>query len=294
MNDNRNNFNENENIQNEINETQKLFTEEEINDIVDEDYLGNTETNNKNFEAYVDRLVQKEFEKRKKQGRVKSLAKYVLAIILASSISIGGTGLYLKSNKGEKSTLNQSPTDKNANSTTVNNSGSTTVEKAVAEKAMSSVVGITTVGVSEDMFSNQKQTSGLGSGVIVSSEGYILTNNHVVDPSKTTSVTVILSDGTKKEAKVLWSDKTLDLAVIKIDPKGLDLKAVEFGDSSQVSIGDKAIAIGNPLGINLKSTLTSGYISGKDRVITLQDGSTMEGLFQTDAAINPGNSRTVL
>ena len=124
----------------------------------------------------------------------------------------------------------------------------------------------------------------------MSSEGYILTNNHVVDPSKTTSVTVILSDGTKKEAKVLWSDKTLDLAVIKIDPKGLDLKAVEFGDSSQVSIGDKAIAIGNPLGINLKSTLTSGYISGKDRVITLQDGSTMEGLFQTDAAINPGNS----
>lgn len=68
------------------------------------------------------------------------------------------------------------------------------------------------------------------------------------------------------------------------------MKPVEFGDSSQVSIGDKAIAIGNPLGINLKSTLTSGYISGKDRVITLQDGSTMEGLFQTDAAINPGNS----
>ena len=288
MNDKRDNFYENENIQNEINETQKLFTEEEINDIVDEDYLGNKETNNKNFESYVDRLVQKEFEKRQKQGRLKSLAKYVLAIILASSISIGGTGLYLSSNKGEKSTLNQSPTDKNANSTTVNNSGSTTVEKTVAEKAMSSVVGITTVGVSEDLFSNQKQTSGLGSGVIVSSEGYILTNNHVVDPSKTTSVTVILSDGTKKEAKVLWSDKTLDLAVIKIDPKGLYLKAVEFGDSSQVSIGDKAIAIGNPLGINLKSTLTSGYISGKDRVITLQDGSTMEGLFQTDAANSGG------
>ena len=127
MNDKRDNFYENENFQNEINETQKLFTEEEINDIVDEDYLGNTETNNKNFESYVDRLVQKEFEKRQKQGRLKSLAKYVLAIILASSISIGGTGLYLSSNKGEKSTLNQSPTDKNANSTTVNNSGSTTV-----------------------------------------------------------------------------------------------------------------------------------------------------------------------
>ena len=70
MNDKRDNFYENENFQNEINETQKLFTEEEINDIVDEDYLGNTETNNKNFESYVDRLVQKEFEKRQKQGRL--------------------------------------------------------------------------------------------------------------------------------------------------------------------------------------------------------------------------------
>lgn len=298
-----------------IDETQKLFNQDdidEINDVVDEDYedffeepsddyirqsesdyeeyIKEPEEDNKKFEAYVDGLVQKEFERRKKGNRLRSFSKFVLAIILASSISIGGTSYYLKKNNSEKSVLNQAPTDQNANTTNADTSGNTTVEKAVAQKAMQSVVGITTVGVSEDMFSTQKQTSGLGSGVIVSKEGYILTNNHVVDPSKTKSVTVILSDGTKREAKVLWSDKTLDLAVIKIDPKGLDLKPVEFGDSSKVSIGDKAIAIGNPLGINLKSTLTSGYISGKDRVITLQDGSTMEGLFQTDAAINPGNS----
>ena len=302
-------------VKEEINETQKLFNQDdidEINDVVDEDYedffeepsddyirqsesdyeeyIKEPEEDNKKFEAYVDGLVQKEFERRKKGNRLKSFSKFVLAIILASSISIGGTSYYLKKNNSEKSALNQAPTDQNANTTNADTSGGTTVEKAVAQKAMQSVVGITTVGVSEDMFSTQKQTSGLGSGVIVSKEGYILTNNHVVDPSKTKSVTVILSDGTKREAKVLWSDKTLDLAVIKIDPKGLDLKPVEFGDSSKVSIGDKAIAIGNPLGINLKSTLTSGYISGKDRVITLQDGSTMEGLFQTDAAINPGNS----
>lgn len=302
----------------EINETQKLFNQDDIDEInnisdedygeyieeqieepydcsveqeiYDEEYMEDSNEKEKKFEAYVDGLVQKEFEKRKKGNRLKSFSKFVLAIILASSISIGGTSYYLKKNNSEKSALNQAPTDQNANTTNADTSGGTTVEKAVAQKAMQSVVGITTVGVSEDMFSNQKQTSGLGSGVIVSKEGYILTNNHVVDPSKTKSVTVILSDGTKREAKVLWSDKTLDLAVIKIDPKGLDLKPVEFGDSSKVSIGDKAIAIGNPLGINLKSTLTSGYISGKDRVITLQDGSTMEGLFQTDAAINPGNS----
>ena len=258
-------------------------------EIYDEPYMEDSKAKDKEFESYVDGIVQKEFEKRKKSNRLKSLSKFLLAIVLASSISIAGTSAYLKSNSG-KSLLNQSSTDKGATTTTINTSDKPNVEKAVAQKSMQSVVGITTVGVSEDMFSTQKQTKGLGSGVIVSKEGYILTNNHVVDPSKTKSVTVILSDGTKRKAKVLWSDKTLDLAVIKIDPKGLDLKPVEFGDSSQVSIGDKAIAIGNPLGINLKSTLTSGYISGKDRVITLQDGSTMEGLFQTDAAINPGNS----
>ena len=81
MNDKRDNFYENENFQNEINETQKLFTEEEINDIVDEDYLGNTETNNKNFEFYVDRLVQKEFEKRR---MVKSVVGEILNEIFAS------------------------------------------------------------------------------------------------------------------------------------------------------------------------------------------------------------------
>lgn len=258
-------------------------------EIYDEPYMEDSKAKDKEFESYVDGIVQKEFEKRRKGNRLKSVSKFLLAIVLASSISIAGTSAYLKSNSG-KSLLSQSSTDKGATTTTINTSDKPNVEKAVAQKSMQSVVGITTVGVSEDMFSTQKQTKGLGSGVIVSKEGYILTNNHVVDPSKTKSVTVILSDGTKRKAKVLWSDKTLDLAVIKIDPKGLDLKPVEFGDSSQVSIGDKAIAIGNPLGINLKSTLTSGYISGKDRVITLQDGSTMEGLFQTDAAINPGNS----
>lgn len=298
-------------------ETQKLFNNENIDEMketVDEDfggdygehieepydhsieqeiynepYMEDSKAKDKEFESYVGGIVQKEFEKRRKGNRLKSVSKFLLAIVLASSISIAGTSAYLKSNSG-KSLLNQSSTDKGATTTTINTSDKPNVEKAVAQKSMQSVVGITTVGVSEDMFSTQKQTKGLGSGVIVSKEGYILTNNHVVDPSKTKSVTVILSDGTKRKAKVLWSDKTLDLAVIKIDPKGLDLKPVEFGDSSQVSIGDKAIAIGNPLGINLKSTLTSGYISGKDRVITLQDGSTMEGLFQTDAAINPGNS----
>ena len=141
-------------------------------EIYNEPYMEDSKAKDKEFESYVDGIVQKEFEKRRKGNRLKSVSKFLLAIVLASSISIAGTSAYLKSNSG-KSLLNQSSTDKGATTTTINTSDKPNVEKAVAQKSMQSVVGITTVGVSEDMFSTQKQTKGLGSGVIVSKEGYI-------------------------------------------------------------------------------------------------------------------------
>ncbi len=170
--------------------------------------------------------------------------------------------------------------------------GKATVENAVAQKAVPSIVGITTI--SEGMEQNPflygipKYTEAVGSGVIVSSDGYILTNAHVVNSGKAQSVKVLLSTDEEIEGKVLWADATLDLAVVKIEKKGLP--AIEFGDATQVHVGDKAIAIGNPLGLDLQSTLTSGYVSGLDRSITLEDGNIMDGLIQTDAAINGGNS----
>lgn len=167
-----------------------------------------------------------------------------------------------------------------------------TVENVVAKKATPSIVGITTLsqGASQNPFfyGYPKYTESVGSGVIVSKDGYIVTNSHVVDNGNAEKVNVLFSNGEEAPAKILWNDPTLDLAVIKVEKK--DLQPISFGKSEEVSVGDKAIAIGNPLGLDLQSTLTSGYISGLNRSITLQGGNTMDGLIQTDAAINAGNS----
>lgn len=167
-----------------------------------------------------------------------------------------------------------------------------TVESAVAKKTIPSIVGITTIGKGVNrnpfFYGIPQYTESVGSGVIVSSDGYIVTNSHVVDNGKAESIKALLSSGEEVEAKLVWNDSTLDLAVIKVEKTGL--KAIEFGDMKNVNVGDKSIAIGNPLGLELQSTLTSGYISGMERSITLEGGNIMDGLIQTDAAINGGNS----
>lgn len=210
----------------------------------------------------------------------------VIALMLLSAIIGSGiTGVLLNRKQGNVIQGN------NPNShQTINISEESNVENAVAQKTTPSVVGITTLAPQENMLFQQggALTEGIGSGVIVSGDGYILTNSHVVRDGKAESIEVILSDSEKIPAKLLWNDATLDLAVIKADKGGLT--PVELGDSDKVHVGDKAIAIGNPLGMDLQSTLTSGYISGLNRSISLQAGMQMDGLIQTDAAINPGNS----
>ena len=167
-----------------------------------------------------------------------------------------------------------------------------TVENAVAKKCLPSIVGITTIapGMSQNpfLFGIPQYTESVGSGIILSKDGYILTNAHVVDNGQAKKVTVLLNSKEEKPAKLIWADPTLDLAVIRIQAEGL--VPIEFAGTDEIQVGDKAIAIGNPLGLDLQSTLTSGYISGLNRSITLQDGNVMDGLIQTDAAINAGNS----
>lgn len=161
--------------------------------------------------------------------------------------------------------------------------------KAVIEKAMPSVVGVTTVvETMNNFFGGVSQASGLGTGVIVDSRGYILTNSHVVDDGNATEVTVLLYDGTKETAEILWNDKNIDLAILKVNRTGL--QAADLADSDTVEIGDVAVAIGNPLGLEFERTVTEGIISGVDRSLTVEGNITMEGLIQTSAAINPGNS----
>ncbi len=169
----------------------------------------------------------------------------------------------------------------------------------VASKVLPSIVGI---NVTFNVTSNfgygmqySSESAASGSGIIISEDGYILTNNHIVSSSSNSafyevseakSVTVYLfNDTTPYEAEIIGTDAQTDLAVIKIDKTGLT--PAELGDSSAVKIGEFAMAIGNPLG--LKSTVTSGIISAVDREITSNDG-TKYVLLQTDAAINAGNS----
>ena len=124
--------------------------------------------------------------------------------------------------------------------------------------------------------------SGLGSGVIVSTDGYIVTNNHVVDGAK--MVTVTLSDGRELPARVVGRDPQTDVALIKVDAKGLP--AITFARSKNVEVGDRVLAIGNPFGIG--ETVTTGIVSATSRRAGL--GLAYEDFIQTDAAINPGNS----
>lgn len=130
-----------------------------------------------------------------------------------------------------------------------------------------------------------------GSGFVIDSSGYILTNNHVIAASVTSGgdITVRLNDGSSYDAKVVGRDTSYDLAVLKII--GASLKALQFGDSDKVAVGDSVIAIGSPLG--LTGTVTLGIISAKDRAVTAGESSEENSFInalQTDAAINPGNS----
>ncbi len=168
-----------------------------------------------------------------------------------------------------------------------------TVENAVAKKAIPSIVGITALVKGQEnpfYFYNEvpQYAEAVGSGIIVDANGYILTNSHVINNGDTEKLTVSFDNDESVEAKIIWNDQTLDLAIIKVDKSNLPV--AEIGDSDAVQVGDKAIAVGNPLGLDLQSTLTSGYISGLNRTIYMEGGNIMDGLIQTDAAINSGNS----
>ena len=133
------------------------------------------------------------------------------------------------------------------------------------------------------MYMRQTVSEGAGSGVILTSDGYIATNNHVIEGAS--KITVTLKDGTSYSAKLIGTDSQGDVAVVKIDATGLQPAVI--GDSSTLQVGDVAVAVGNPLG-QLGGTVTDGIISALDRQIDL-DGKSMT-LLQTNAAINPGNS----
>ncbi len=153
----------------------------------------------------------------------------------------------------------------------------------IVKKAQDSVVEIQTEVVQTNMFNQQVSGEAAGSGVIISEDGYIVTNNHVVEGGS--SYTVRLSNGDSYDAQLIGRDPQMDLAVLKIEASGLS--AAAFGDSGSLVAGDTTVAIGNPLG-TLGGTVTNGIVSATNREITLEYGSI--NVIQTNAAINPGNS----
>lgn len=155
----------------------------------------------------------------------------------------------------------------------------------IARKVGPAVVGIVATGQStNNIFLIPTQTQSSGSGIIISSDGYIVTNNHVIDGANT--LKVILNTKDEYDAKIVGKDAKTDLAVIKIEASGLT--AATLGNSGDVEVGELAVAIGNPLGQELAGTVTTGIISATNRTVTVDD--TEYTLLQTDAAINSGNS----
>ncbi|MBQ1298717.1 trypsin-like peptidase domain-containing protein [Candidatus Saccharibacteria bacterium] len=162
----------------------------------------------------------------------------------------------------------------------------------IAEKVSKSVVSIITSTKATDFFGQSYDSSAAGTGIIVTEDGYILTNKHVINGA--TKVTVVLDDGTTYEdVKVVATDPLNDVAYLKIDDVS-DLTPAKLGDSKTISVGQQVIAIGNALG-QYQNTVTSGIISGTGRSVTASDGTgrnteTLSDMIQTDAAINSGNS----
>ena len=209
------------------------------------------------------------------------------ALILIGALIGGGIGSLITSNYIKNSLPYYSTNINNNETQIVNISKVIELEQSqiidVAERVSPAVVRISTTQVVSDLFFSY-ETSGLGSGYLISSDGEIVTNNHVVSGAK--KITVTLSDGSEYDATIIGTDPSSDIALIKID--GKDLPYLSFGDSSTLKVGQSVIAIGNPYGLD--HTVTTGVISALERSLTFDDGTTLVGVIQTDAAINPGNS----
>ncbi|MEI8216000.1 MAG: trypsin-like peptidase domain-containing protein [Eubacteriales bacterium] len=240
---------------------------------MDDEFNSETDSNFKDENKVLNREANKSIGRKYK-------VILILIIIAASmgSAFIGGLvalNFNQNHNEGSKEQINIS-TESNINTA-----------QAIAEKAMPSVVGISTEVVAKTIF-GQAKMQGVGTGVIVDKNGFILTNSHVINDGDAKSISVHLYDGREMAGTVLWHDATIDLAIVKVDAS--NLVPAELGDSEKIKVGQYAVAIGNPLGFSFERSITAGIISGINRSIQISDTETIDGLIQTDASINPGNS----
>ena len=208
-----------------------------------------------------------------------------LAVTMIFSCGLGFGGGYLanKMNTTTSGSLNITKVSSDGGASTATNTSTANTTSEIVKKTADSVVEISTESVVTGSFARQYVQQGAGSGVIISQDGYILTNNHVIDGAN--SVKVRLRDGTEYDATIVGSDASNDIALLKVS--ATNLSAATFGDSSSLAVGDYVVAIGNPLG-ELGGTVTDGIISALARKVTIDD--TQMTLLQTNAQVNPGNS----
>lgn len=286
----------------------------------------NSETNTKETEY----VPVKENEKKKSGTAVQKILQTIGALCCVAALSAGSIAgyKYISENDikffeedttvSEDKSLVQNDTiiEDNTSVSADSTEGKSLYQLSMSENALStqeiyqkvipSVVGITSIFEyeeptsyyggffgygNESRGSTKSQSAGTGTGIVMSANGYIITNAHVIYYSaysvKASDVKVRLYDETEYDAEIVGYDTQTDIAVLKVKDAPA-LTAAEFGDSSTLNVGDSAIAIGNPLGFDLFGTLTVGYISGLNREMAMDD--TVMNLIQTDAAINAGNS----
>ncbi|MDW8799791.1 trypsin-like peptidase domain-containing protein [Clostridium sp. A1-XYC3] len=234
---------------------------------------------------------------RKKGPRRKKALSYVVVGLICSMV--GGAAstaasLYLlpKSDLFKSTPLYQSMVENKTESTYLKpspmstNSGALSVSE-IAKKVGPAVVGVSTKSQSDpDYFGFSQSQEGLGSGIIINEEGYILTNYHVIEGAN--KVSIIFNNKKEVQAKIINYDADLDLAIVKVTENVKMPAVAELGNSKDMQVGDPVVAIGNPLGKELLGSVTTGVISAANREIKV--GNVTQTLIQTDAAINPGNS----
>lgn len=217
----------------------------------------------------------------KKKNKIPTVLIIIIGVVLVSVLSSLAT--YFLVTKGNIQITG-------ANNTTYSVENVENPVVAVAQIAGPSVVGVSVTYYEQSLFGQLAEGESEGSGIIYSSDGYIITNYHVIEDavnSSSAAVTITLSDESEYQAEIVGTDDVTDLALLKIEPEE-ELTPATFADSSNIQVGELAVAIGNPLGQKFAGSVTVGYISALNRDITT-DGRTYN-VIQTDAAINPGNS----
>ena len=226
----------------------------------------------------------KQKKKKEKKPVSRGFIAGMLSLTILASAALGFGGGYLAKNMNTTTSGNVTINQVSSGGVTNTSSVSATTTSDIVKKTADSVVEIATEGTVTGSFARQYVTKGAGSGVIISADGYIVTNHHVIENANT--ITVTLRDGTTTyDATLIGSDADNDIALLKIDAEGLS--PATFGDSSNIAVGDYVVAIGNPLG-TLGGTVTDGIISALAREVTIEDKNMT--LLQTNAQISPGNS----